>query len=153
MPGTKATTEAETQRKGKSSQHTQSKRFAIDTTKGPSLSLLCLRVLWQDTHAPKDLRAIHWGAAFHLICLLKSSSFMAYSLPGCCPTSPAYRFAVKDSRGRGRGRGGGRERNRKPGRPCDDPDNLLAWTFVRPSSPADVDKLFTALGSGLGGNS
>lgn len=68
-PGTKATT-ATKARKGKSLQHTKQAGRA----RGEQVSC---QSFGQDT-----LRSyIHCEAAFHLICLLKSSSFMAYSLP------------------------------------------------------------------------
>lgn len=47
---------------------------------GGGQEVSCLYVLWAG-HTTVLQRSIHCEAAFYLICLLKSSSFMAYSLP------------------------------------------------------------------------
>lgn len=94
-PGTKATKP----RKGKSLRHTKHARRG-------GRSVACM------SFGQNRIRSyIHCEAAFHLICLLKSSSFMAYSLPAVRHIDSPSKIVAAERWGMGVG---------------DAPDNLLA---------------------------
>lgn len=116
---------------------TQSKRFGIDTTRGGTV--------------PACPPAGHTGSygrftgarCFSFDFLVKKLKFYGLFFARLLSNKSGISIRCQRllrSRESSAGQG-----SRATDRQCDDPDNLLAWTFVRPSSPADIDKLFTAL--------